>query len=218
MQSISISTLITIPVQQHAQIRRLSGKPCSPFRHPDALAPLTLVVVARLVGRLPPLLVVITLPLVALLEWERPAQLSGRRVHTVMTPALVDAPLPLIVLLSPKLHPWWTLLTAACSSTKLRQWAPCFLLHSATCASPAQALCFSPTSVAQQRHVETEGCKRAAHNVAEEAVAHVEPLPGAAAGDVHALVPVVPLRICPLVALLPLAGLLPLAAAKAWRQ
>ena len=101
---------------------------------------------------------------------------------------------------------------------KLRQWAPCFLLHSTTCATPAQALRFSPTSVARQRHVETEGCKRAAHNVAQEAVAHVQPLSGPAARHVHALVPVVPVRIWPLVALLPLAGLLPLAAAEAWRQ
>ena len=59
--------------------------------------------------------------------------------------------------------------------------------------------------------------KPVTHDVAQEAVAHVEPLPGAATGDVHALVPVVPVRICPL-ALLLITGFLPLAATKACGQ
>lgn len=71
VQSISTSTLTATALCLCSNMRRYAGsinKPCSPLRHPDALAPLTLVVVARLVCRLPPLLVVIALPLVALLE------------------------------------------------------------------------------------------------------------------------------------------------------
>jgi hypothetical protein len=54
------------------------------------------------------------------------------------------------------------------------------------------------------------------HDVAQEAVAHVEALPRVAPRHVHALVPVVaPVRVRPVVGVLLLAALLPLAAAKA---